>query len=309
MSTTARGVDERGAGSRLVPVVVVHGGAGDVPADRQPWHVEGVKRAATVGSAVLEAGGSALDAVQRAVETLEDDPLFNAGTGACLTEAGTIELDACIMEGTALRAGAVTVLPPFLHPVAVARAVLEEGRHVLYAGEGAAAFARAHGFSPATLERMRTPQAEERLRLTLAGRAGPGWAGGTVGAVAIDARGHVAAATSTGGTVGKRPGRVGDTPLVGCGTYADDDAGACSATGIGETIMRATLARAAVDLLRAGVPAAEAARAAIATFERRVGGSGGIILVGRDGSVGVAHNTETMTFAIARVGEAVTGGC
>jgi beta-aspartyl-peptidase (threonine type) len=212
------------------------------------------------------------------------------------------------MEGTSLRAGAVAALPPFAHPIAVARAALDDGRHVLYAGDGAAAFARARGFSPAPLAQMRTAQAEERLREVLAGRAGPGWAGGTVGAVAMDAHGRVAAATSTGGTVGKRPGRVGDTPLVGCGTFADDDAGACSATGIGEAIIRATLARAAVDLLRVGVPAQEAARAAIATFERRVGGAGGIILVGRDGSVGVARNTETMTFAVARVGEDAVGG-
>ncbi len=289
-------------------LVAVHGGAGDVPDARRPLHEEGAKRAAAVGRDVLARGGSALDAVQAAVEVLEDDPLFNAGTGACLTAAGTLELDASVMEGTTLRAGAVTVLPPFQHPIAIARAVLEDGRHVLYAAEGARDFAERAGFAPSTLAAMCTPDAAERLKLVLAGRAGPGWAGGTVGAVARDAEGRVAAATSTGGTVGKLPGRIGDSPLPGCGTYADDEGGACSATGAGEAIIRVTLARMVVDLMRGGVPAPEAAKAAIATFGARVAGSGGIVVVDRHGRPGFAWNTRTMSHAVAWVGGEVEGG-
>jgi beta-aspartyl-peptidase (threonine type) len=289
-------------------LVAVHGGAGDVLDARRPLHVEGAKRAAAAGRDVLARGGSALDAVQAAVELLEDDPLFNAGTGACLTAAGTLEFDASIMEGTALRAGAVTVLPPFLHPIAIARAALEDGRHILYAAHGAVAFAAQAGFAPSALEAMRTPEAAERLQLVLAGRASPGWAGGTVGAVACDAQGRVAAATSTGGTVGKLPGRVGDSPLLGCGTYADDEGGACSATGAGEAIMRATLARAAVDLMRSGVPAPEAARAAVATLGSRFAGTGGLVLVDRRGRVGFAWSTRTMSHAVATVDGDVEGG-
>ncbi len=291
------------------PVVVVHGGAGDVDEERRPAHVEGAKRAAAEGLAVLIAGGSALEAAARAVEVMEDDPLFNAGTGGCLTRDGTLELDASVMEGTARRAGAVTVLPPFLNPVRIALEVMREGKHVLYAAEGAAAFARERGFEPVDPERMITARSRERLRKHLEGQVGEGWAGGTVGAVACDADGRVAAATSTGGTVGKRSGRVGDTPILGAGTYADDAGGACSATGIGETIMRACLARAAVDLMAAGMPADEAARRAVAVFAERFAGSGGIVVVDRLGRPGMAWNTRTMTHAVARAGEDVSGGC
>jgi beta-aspartyl-peptidase (threonine type) len=293
----------------LVPVVLVHGGAGDVSEARRAAHVEGARRGAIAGREVLAAGGSALDAVQRAVEVLEDDPLFNAGTGACLTETGTIELDASIMDGATLRAGAVAALPPYLHPIAVARAVLEDGRHVLYAADGADAFARAQGFTPATLEQLCTDDAKRRLALVLAGGADSGWAGGTVGAVACDARGRTAAATSTGGTVGKKPGRIGDTPLIGAGTYADDEAGAASATGKGEAIMRVTLTRHAIDLLRSGRSPEEAARASVDMLAARAAGAtGGIILVGPDGRVGHARNTTTMSWAAARVGTEVDAG-
>lgn len=294
---------------RFAPVVIVHGGAGDVPESRRAAHVEGARRAAAAGREVLAAGGSALDAAQRAVEVLEDDPLFNAGTGACLTEAGTIELDASIMDGATLRAGAVAALPPHVHPIAVARAVLEDGRHVLYAAAGAAAFARTHGFAAATLEQLCTDDARRRLALVLAGGADSGWAGGTVGAVACDAHGRTAAATSTGGTVAKKPGRIGDTPLLGAGTYADDEAGAASATGKGEAIMRVTLTRHAVDLLRTGRSPEDAARASIDMLAARVGGAtGGIVLVAPDGRIGHARNTATMSWAAARVGEEVSGG-
>jgi len=284
----------------LEPVVAAHGGAGDVDPARRPEHVAGCRTAAEAGLAVLLAGATVLDAVQAAVESMEDNPLFNAGTGASLTEDGELELDASVMEGTSLRAGAVAALPPFEHPIRIARAALEDARHILYAGAGAAAFARTAGFCPARPETMVTEAAVERLRRFREGQVGAGWAGGTVGAVACDSRGRVAAATSTGGTVGKRSGRVGDTPIIGAGTYADDDGGACSATGIGEAIMRACLARACVDLMRAGLPAGEAARAALEVLGRRFGGKGGLVAIDPGGRVAALWNTTTMSHAVAR---------
>ena len=290
------------------PIVVVHGGAGHVPPERRDAHARGCEAAAAAGLEVLLAGGSAMDAVVRAVEVMEDDPQFNAGTGGSLTTEGTLELDAAVMEGTARRGGAVAALPPFQYPVRIAREVMRDGKHVLYACEGAVRFAREHGFEPADPEAMITDRARERLRSHLEGRVGEAWAGGTVGAVACDRAGRVAAATSTGGTVGKRPGRVGDTPILGAGTYADDAGGACSATGIGETIMRACLAKAVVDLMATGTPADEAARQAVDTFGARFEGSGGIVVVDRRGRPGMAWNTETMTHAVAREGDPVRGG-
>jgi beta-aspartyl-peptidase (threonine type) len=292
----------------ISPVVLVHGGAGDVPEDVRAAHAEGCAVAARAGLEALRATGSALAAVVRAVEVLEDDPRYNAGTGACLTEEGTLELDASLMEGTTLRAGAVCCLPPFRNPIRVARAVLDEGKHVLYAGEGAARFAAAHGFLPADPASMTTEKARARLAAVLAGRAERGWAGGTVGAVACDGEGRVAAATSTGGMVAKRRGRVGDSPIVGAGTWADDEHGAASATGEGEAILRVGLTRHACELLRAGLSAQEAAEVAVAHLGRRVRGTGGLILVDARGQLGIARNTATMSWAAAREGEPVRSG-
>lgn len=290
----------------ITPIVVVHGGAGDVPEARRPLHVEGVRSAARCGLDVLLEGGSALDAAIAAVARMEDDPLFNAGTGASLNERGELELDASVMEGTTLRGGGVCGLPPFQNPVKIARAVMDEGRHVLYAAEGARAFAERMGFSPRTVDEMITEHARERLARFLEGKVSEGWAGNTVGAVACDAAGRVAAATSTGGTVGKAFGRVGDTPILGAGTYADDLGGAVSATGIGETILRACLARAVVDRMSAGETAEEAADAAMRVFGSRFGGSGGIVVVDRFGRPAARFNTATMSHAIARP-DGVTG--
>jgi beta-aspartyl-peptidase (threonine type) len=279
--------------------LLVHGGAGDVASDRLDRHVAGCRAAIEGAVAILRSGGSALDAAERAVVALEDDPCFNAGTGACLNEDGLVELDAALMEGTALRAGAVCAMPPFSNPIAVARAALDDGRHVLYAGEGAARFAVARGFVRATSEALTTEHARARWAAVRAKEAPEGWAGGTVGAVARDARGGVAAATSTGGRVDKRVGRVGDAPVLGAGTYADDDAGACSATGDGEAVLRVCLGKAAVDAMRARVHPEDAARATLRAMATRVGGTGGVILVDRFGRLGLARTTRTMTWAAA----------
>jgi L-asparaginase / beta-aspartyl-peptidase len=281
------------------PALIVHGGAGEVPEDRIPRHVEGCRSAARIGAAVLAAGGSALDAVQRAVEALEDDPVFNAGTGACLTEDGAIEFDAAIMDGAGLRAGGVCALGPFQHPIAIARAVLEDGQHALYAAAGADAFARAHGFSPVELETLITEAAREKLDRVLAAGKPESWAGGTVGAVALDAQGGLAAATSTGGMSGKRPGRVGDSPIPGAGNYADERAGAASATGHGEGILRVGLTLQVIQALGGGAAPEAAARAAIETLSERTGKTGGVIVVDRTGRLGLARSTATMTWAAA----------
>ena len=289
--------------------VLVHGGAGDIPDDRANDHREGCRLAVVAAAAILQSGGSALDAAQRAVEVLEDDPRYNAGTGACLNEAGEVELDAAIMEGRDLRAGAVAALSAVRNPIAIARAVLEDGVHVMYAGEGAARFARSRGFAPARHDDMITEAARKKWQEVRAGVGHPGWAGGTVGAVVRDASGLVVAATSTGGMTNKRIGRVGDTPIIGAGTYADDEAGAASCTGHGEGFIRTCLGRAAVDLMRTGLFAEEAARRSIEHMKRRVGLDGGIILVAKDGSLGLARSTRTMSFGAVWEGapEALTG--
>jgi beta-aspartyl-peptidase (threonine type) len=279
--------------------IAVHGGAGAVPHERRAEHQAGCARAAEIGAEILRKKGSALDAVQAAVACLEDNPAFNAGTGGSLNSDGHLELDASIMEGAELRAGAVCALPPYLHPIAIARAVLDARRHVLYAGAGADKFARASGFSPSSEAVMVTAAARAQLHEVVDGRASAGWAGGTVGAVARDAHGVVAAATSTGGTMGKDPGRVGDSPLIGAGTYADNAAGACSNTGDGEAAIKLVLAKTAIDWLRDGMLPQAAAEMAVRQLGERMGAKGGIILVDYDGRIGLARNTETMSWAAA----------
>ncbi len=282
--------------------ILVHGGAGDVPAEALADHIEGCRRAAHEAALLLAKGTSALNAAQRAVEVLEDDPLFNAGTGACLNEDGGVELDAAIMEGTLLRAGGVCALPPFQHPIAIARAVLNEGVHVLLAGDGAERFALARGFERVTDEALTTEAARRRFEAVRSGHAPDSWPGGTVGAVARDRNGALVAATSTGGRVNKAVGRVGDTPILGAGTYADDDAGACSNTGNGEAVMRVCLGKTAVEWMRDGMHPEDAARAAIRLLRMRVGGQGGLILIDRFGRLGWARTTSTMTWAAASDG-------
>ncbi len=288
--------------------LLVHGGAGEIPLDQAERRAKGCLAAAEEGASVLRAGGSALEAVERAVAAMEDDPVFNAGTGACLNEEGLIELDASIMEGTTLRSGGVCALPPFTHPVSIARAVLEEGRHVLYAAEGASRFALRRGFAPSTSEAMTTEAARTAWSGALAARrkaaessssGGASGASGTVGAVARDAGGALAAATSTGGRLLKATGRVGDSPIPGAGNYADDQAGAASATGAGEAILRLCLSKTAADLLRSGLHPEDAARAAVRLLAERTGGTGGIILVDRLGRLGWARSTRGMSWAAA----------
>lgn len=263
--------------------IVVHGGAGSHRGDGLEARAAGCETAALQGLAVLRDGGTALDAVQAAVVVLENDPLFNAGTGAPLNAAGDVELDASIMEGKGLRAGAVAAVSGVPNPIALARAVLEDGRHVLLAGSGARQFAERHGVAVCDPHSLITAAQRDRWRERF----------GTVGAAALDRHGTLAAATSTGGLFGKLPGRVGDSALIGCGTYADG-AAAVSCTGIGETIIRTVLAKAVCDRIAAGEQTVAAVRAEIARLAARTGGEAGLIAMDREGRAAWASNAAHM---------------
>lgn len=293
----------RDSAVQTTPAIVVHGGAGDLDPAFTGEARAGCERAARAGLEVLAAGGGAVHAVWAAVRVLEDDPLFNAGTGSALTRDGTVECDAALMDGESVRIGAVASMVDAPEAISVARALLEDGEHALLCGGGAWAFARERGFAPAAPGAMITERSRRRLEVERQKRAAGGRAdgsGGTVGACAADAGGHVAAATSTGGTTYKRPGRIGDTPLCGCGTYADDRGGAASATGVGEAIIRVTMTRVCVDAMRRGAPAAAAAWHAVEELGRVTGGAAGIICCDAAGRVGAALSTATMSFAAGR---------
>ncbi|MCS7285657.1 MAG: isoaspartyl peptidase/L-asparaginase [Anaerolineae bacterium] len=277
----------------MKPAILVHGGAAKVPSEILTAREEGCRRAVQAGWKILERGGSALDAVEAAVMVMEEDPVFNAGRGSALTMEGQIEMDAAIMDGSTLRAGAVGAVKNILHPIRLARLVMEKTPHILIVGDGALRLARLYGLEEYPLESLST----ERQRLQWKNAGFFPYEGDTVGAVAIDRNGNVAAATSTGGLAGKLPGRLGDTPLIGCGTYADNLAGAASATGTGEAIIMVVLAKTACDLMRQGLNPREAARIAIQILEERTGGQGGIILVNGEGQLGWAFNTEHMPIA------------
>jgi beta-aspartyl-peptidase (threonine type) len=266
----------------------VHGGCGRWASKDTARALAGVRAAVAAARRVLADGGRALDAVCAAVVALEDDPLFNAGTGCVLNREGAAEMDAAVMTGENLRCGGVAAITRVKNPVLVARQVMEATPHVLLAGAGATAFARAHGFSdydPITRESLR----RFRLRAVVASP-------GTVGAVALDADGHLAAATSTGGVSLKLPGRVGDSPIPGAGNYATAHA-AASATGAGELMMRTLATKSACDLIAAGHAAQRAASAAIRALPAQAGESGGMIALDARGRVGVAMRGGVMPHA------------
>jgi len=274
--------DTRGA------TIVVHGGAGrDSPGER-PARRAGIVRAVEAGWRVLAAGGGALDAVVETVALLEDDPAFNAGLGSVLTRDGDVEMDASAMAGGTLAAGAVGAVRDVRNPVRLARTVLDEGREVLLVGAAARALAEARGLAVAEPGALVTDDARRRFRAQQPAN------GETVGAVARDAEGHVAAATSTGGVAGKRSGRVGDSALIGAGTYADDLLGAGSATGPGEAIIRVCLVHAALELVGRRLDPAFAARQALEELRQRTAAVAGLILVDPAGRIGVEWTTESM---------------
>ena len=281
--------------------IVVHGGAGGLPRDEERLERmrSGAAAAVEAGHAVLAAGGAALDAVEAAVVVLEDDPEFNAGRGAALTEYGRVELDASMMDGTTRAAGAVAAVRGVRNPIRAARAVLEEGRHVLLVGPPAIEFAATAGLAFES-ETWFVTERERQALARLDGAVEP--ARGTVGAVARDVQGRLAAATSTGGVSGQRLGRVGDSPLVGAGTWADDVTVAVSCTGHGESIIRSALAHEVDALLRhRGLGLQEACNVAIEGLGRW-GEDGGLIAVSSHGEVAATFNSPGMTRAW-RVGE------
>ena len=307
------------------PVIAIHGGAGTISAAAldvtaaQAYH-DALRAIVQAGQALLLKGAPALDAVCLAVEMLEDCPLFNAGHGAVFTQAETHELDAAVMNGADLRAGAVAGVSHIRRPVRAARAVMEDGAHVLLAGAGAEAFARERGLemvepayfsTEARRAQLHKAQAAGRVVLDHDGAAASrapldeGRKFGTVGAVALDLHGHLAAATSTGGMTNKRVGRIGDSPLIGAGTYADDKRAAVSCTGSGEMFIRAAAAYDVCARMRyAGQSLAQAAQAVVMQSLPAIGGSGGLIAVDRLGNVCMPFNTEGMYRGHARGTEA-----
>jgi beta-aspartyl-peptidase (threonine type) len=277
-------------------VIAVHGGCGNPAAGvvrgEGDYH-RGIEEALGAGSDVLEGGGTALDAVQAAVSSLEDCPLFNAGRGSVLTSDGRVEMDASIMSGADLRAGAVAVVSGVRHPVALARVVMEDTPHLLLAGTGAERLAGEHGLELCDDDWLVTERQRERWMTSK----------GTVGAVALDSGGHLAAATSTGGVRGQLPGRVGDSPLIGSGTYAEDGVCAVSATGDGELIVRVVLAAEVAALMRhRGLPLDEACKAAMRDRVAPLRGDAGLIALDPQGNVAMPANTTVMHRGLVRNG-------
>jgi L-asparaginase / beta-aspartyl-peptidase len=269
--------------------LAVHGGAGSVGGRSREQlrpHVASLTAALREGCALLDGGGKSLDVVERVVRLLEDDPLFNAGKGAVFTREGRHELDASIMDGRTRRSGAVAGVRTVKNPIALARAVMERTRHVLLAGEGADAFAQEVGMEPVPNEYFSTEERRQSLQRHLSDE------GGTVGAVAFDRHGDLAAATSTGGLTGKRWGRVGDSPIIGAGTFADNQSCAVSCTGIGEEILKSSTAHAIAMRMTLGGEDIQAAAEAV--LGGMPAGSAGVIAVSRRGEIALVHNTETM---------------
>lgn len=293
--------------------VLVHGGAWHIPSHLYEGNRAGCRRAALAGWQVLQQGGSALDAVEAAVRVLENDPHFEAGFGASLSMDGEITLDAGIMDGALLAVGAVADVPLIQHPITLARRVLESP-HVFLQGAGAVRFAAEHDIPQCRLFDLLTGDQLEAWRggykdsYDSSGRLLPGARSDTVGAVALDAQGQFAAATSTSGLPYKHRGRVGDSPLIGCGFYANEYA-AGSASGHGEDFMRLTLLQRALTYIEAGHSAPAASSYAIDLLKTRLNGLGGLILLDREGRPGIAHSSPNIAFAYVKEGmdEPVTG--
>ena len=312
--------------SRATPVIAIHGGAGTlsrahISAEQERAYHAALQQVLLAGQAVLAQGGTAMEAVCEAVRLLEDCPLFNAGHGAVFTAEATHELDAAVMDGATLAAGAVAGVSRIRNPVQAARAVMQNGQHVLMVAEGAERMAQEAGLATVEPSYFSTPARHAQLlaaqarqagvvldhdgAAALAGRAiDEGRKMGTVGAVALDAHGHLAAATSTGGMTNKLPGRLGDSPLIGCGTYADDRTAAVSCTGHGESFIRVAAAHDVCARMAYGGASLEAAtHAVVHEALPAVQGTGGLIAVDRQGNVCLPFNTEGMYRGIARVGQ------
>jgi beta-aspartyl-peptidase (threonine type) len=298
------------------PTLVVHGGAWAMPDDMVAAHEAGVRKALADGWRVLEKGGSAVDAVEEAIVVMEDDDTFDAGHGSFLTRDGHVQMDALIMDGKTMRAGGVGCVERVRNAIRLARFVMDKSEHVYFVADGAERFAEEHGMKLIDNAELVIPREVERLKQAqaraAAGKPDPTFAGfefghDTVGAAALDKHGNIAAGTSTGGTVNKAPGRVGDSSLIGCGCYADNLSAAVSCTGWGEPIMKLVLAKWAADHVQPGKDSAQrAADLAIEMLASRLNGHGGLIVLDAQGSVGIAYNTPRMAWGVRRTdGESV----
>jgi L-asparaginase / beta-aspartyl-peptidase len=286
--------------------LVVHGGAWDIPDELVDAHRSGVHHALKVGWAVLNKGGTAVDAVEKAIIVMEDDETFDAGTGSFMNAAGEVELDASIMSGKGYRAGAIAAVQNVKNPISLARKILEESEHVLLVGMGATRFAREHGIKTCSQDDLITNRELERWReiqrkknfITKDAFRRKKVPVDTVGAVAIDSHGNIASGASTGGTPNKYPGRVGDSPLIGCGTYADNEIGGVSTSGWGEAFIRVVMAKTVIDLMdHNGGDPEHAVSDGLKILIRKTDGYGGIIAMNNEGRIGIAFNTPRMARA------------
>jgi beta-aspartyl-peptidase (threonine type) len=309
----------------MKPSLIVHGGAWDIPDDAVEACQSGCQRALTAGWSVLNGGGSALDAIEAAIVVLENDPVFDAGFGSHLNLDGKVECDAIVMDGASLRAGAAATLQRIRNPIRLARKILETCPHMMLVADGAERYAKANGISLCDNKELISPAEwaawQQCKKDAHAAEHHRGHEQGTVGAVAIDSAGALFAATSTGGTCCKLPGRVGDSPLIGCGCYADAEAGGVSSTGYGEAIMKVVMAKSAVDRLRGAGESTSATQAVnsssramqvaeqtIAELARRTKATAGLILLDREGNPGFAFNTPRMAYGyVAAGGGFITG--
>ncbi|XP_068942210.1 isoaspartyl peptidase/L-asparaginase-like [Petaurus breviceps papuanus] len=289
----------------IQPVIVVHGGgAGSICKERSERVQDGVTKAALIGYNILKEGGSALDAVEGAVMALEDDPEFNAGNGSVLNEDGQIEMDASIMDGKNLSSGAVSSLRGIANPIKVARLVMEKTNHSFLTDRGAACFAKNMGIPTIPVEKLITERNVKRLKKEKLEKTNflmdMDKNTGTVGAVALDRNGNLAYATSTGGIINKMVGRVGDSPCVGCGGYADNEVGAVSTTGHGESIIKVNLARLVIFHMQQGKNPQEAADAALRYMKTKVKGLGGVIVIDKTGEWAARWTSVSMPWASAK---------
>ena len=287
------------------PVMLVHGGAWAIPDDVVEAHIRGVEAAAAQGWEVLQRGGSCIDAIEAAVVAMEEDDTFDAGRGSFLNSDGRVQLDALMMDGATLRAGGVGCVEHIRNPIRAAKKVLTESPHVYFVGSGAERFAQEHGIELCANEELilerevvRLREAKKQSYLQMPDEFGPMRSHDTVGAVALDRDGNIAAATSTGGTLNKAPGRVGDSSLIGCGCYADNRSAAVSTTGWGEPMMKLVLSKWTADRVEDGLAPQEAAQRALYYLKARLKGHGGMILVDCKGRIGLAHSTPRMAWAM-----------
>jgi L-asparaginase / beta-aspartyl-peptidase len=280
--------------------LIVHGGAWDIPEAAVSDCRAGIRRALEAGCSVLVGGGSALDAVEASIVVLEDDPTFDAGTGSHLNRDGHVQLDAILMDGVTLKSGAVAAVERCKNPIRLARKILESSEHMMLVGQGAELFAEENGVPLCSPQDLIVDRERMAWRKCRGGNHEAefhfGHKHGTVGAVARDSEGSIAAGTSTGGTCSKFPGRVGDSPLIGCGCYADVESGGVSSTGYGEAIMKIVMAKTAADLLRSGKSPDATAKECIRLLADRAKGAGGLILVDSSGHPGAAFSTSRMAY-------------